>query len=132
VSTRSAHGRASTSSPGIVVELIESESVVAQGSSVVTYRIRSATGWIAAMDWPKATVEHREPGPGTVWQRQISVRLVPGTLLERIVSQPRRQGRADTLDYLFGSRPLGQRRVVRTALRLSDSGRLVTEPQSRK
>jgi len=124
-------GRASTPAPGIVVELIESESVVVQGSSVVTYRIQSETGWIKAMDWSDAVVEHGEPSPGTIWQRRISVRLLPGTRLERIVSQPRRQSRADAVDYLLGSRPLGQRRVIRTTMRLADNGRLVIEPRSR-
>ncbi|HEX4335742.1 MAG TPA: hypothetical protein VH062_07490 [Polyangiaceae bacterium] len=105
------------------VELVDSERVVPYGDARVTWLVRKGDGWVRATQWPGATTAARDAGPGTVWERAVTLALVAGTELVRVESRPRIEAPKDPLSYLDrrGARP---RTTRRTLYRVEVGGRV--------
>jgi hypothetical protein len=106
------------------VELVDSARVVPYGEARVTWFVRKGEGWVRAAEWPGAVVEARDAGPGTVWERAVTMDLSPGTELLRVESRPRTEAPKDPLSYLDrrSSRPRATRR---TRYRVEVGGRVL-------
>ncbi|HLV20271.1 MAG TPA: hypothetical protein VKZ49_05300 [Polyangiaceae bacterium] len=106
------------------VELRELEHIVAHGARVITWQVRDHDGWVPAHKHPAADVRGDERGPGTVWERVISIDLPAGTLLLRTQTDPAPAGRKSPLEYLMGERRTAGRRSRRRYFRVGQRGEL--------
>ena len=59
----------------------------------------SAT-WITAAEYPGAESERRDAGPGTVWERAVTIIVPLGTELMRVETRPRQTETKDPMSYL--------------------------------
>ncbi|HEX4474094.1 MAG TPA: hypothetical protein VH142_03385 [Polyangiaceae bacterium] len=110
------------------VEVVESERVVARGTSRTTWFVRREDEWVNVAQWPGAVAEARNAGPGTVWERAVRVAVPAGTELLRVETAPRADTRQDPMKYLRGSskgRPTTSRR---TTFRVKRDGSLERAP----
>ncbi|HVW30056.1 MAG TPA: hypothetical protein VHC69_32070 [Polyangiaceae bacterium] len=112
------------------VELVDYARVVPYGEARVTWFVRKGDGWTRAAEWPGATVEARDAGPGTVWERVVTVELAPGTELLRVESRPRAEAPKDPLSYLDRRTPRA-RATRRTRYRVDVGGRVSPLSDSR-
>jgi hypothetical protein len=106
------------------VELVDSARVVSYGEARVTWFVRKSDGWVRAAEWPGAVVEARDAGPGTVWERAVTMELPPGTELLRVESRPRVEAPKDPLSY-FDRRASRARATRRTRYRVEVGGRVM-------
>ena len=109
------------------VELFESETILERGHRTLLWLVRRNDEWTSATEWPGAVVESLAPGPGTVWERRIEIRLPRGTVLQRVESRPAPVRRRDPLDYLAREARRAARRVKRSRFRVGRDGDLVPE-----
>jgi hypothetical protein len=109
------------------VELYQAETIVERGTREVTWFVRHADAWINVCDWPKAVVERRQAGPGTVWESRVELALPEGTRLMRVDTQPAPLEQRDALDYLARETRGVKRRVHRSYFRVGRCGELVRE-----
>ena len=107
-----------------LVEVLESETIVAGGTQKINWKLLKERVWISVSDTPGAVVETLDAGPGTVWERRIEMRLELGTELERTVSRPIPPRRQSALDYLEKDTRGSGRRVSRARYRVTARGRL--------
>jgi hypothetical protein len=105
------------------VELLDSARVVPYGEARVTWFVRKNDGWVRAGEWPGAVLEPREAGPGTVWERAVTVALPAGTELLRVETRPRAEAPKDPLSYL-DRRSSRARATRRTRYRVEVGGRV--------
>lgn len=113
---------------GESIELIDEERVVPYGAARTTWLVRQGDGWVSAAEWPGATTEAREAGPGTVWVRAVKLVLARGTELIRVESRPRREAPKDPFSYL-GKRGNHPRTTRRTLYRVEVGGRVRPMPK---
>jgi len=113
-----------TDPPGEAVELNETERIVPHGAARTTWLVRHGRGWTRATDCPGASTAQREAGPGTVWERVVSLVLPAGTELMRVESRPRRPPARDPLSYLEKSSSKVPRATERTLYRVGVGGRV--------
>jgi hypothetical protein len=106
------------------VELVDSARVVAYGEARVTWFVRKSDGWVRAAEWPGAVIESRDAGPGTVWERAVTLELAQGTELLRVESRPRPETPKDPLSYL-DRRTSRARATRRTRYRVEVGGRVL-------
>ncbi len=107
-----------------LVEVLESESIVAGGTQKISWRLLKDKVWIAVSDAPGAIVESLDAGPGTVWERRIELSLELGSVLERTVSRPVPRRAKDALSYLERDTRGSAVRVSRARYRVAARGRL--------
>jgi hypothetical protein len=105
--------------------------VVERGRRTLLWRIEWRDGWRRAEDWPNAELEHVDPGPGTVWERRIRIRVPRGTRLERVISRPGKPVRRDAWDYLAREVRGPARAVTRTRFEVAAHGELVAVESGR-
>jgi hypothetical protein len=106
------------------VELVDCARVVPYGEARVTWFVRKSDGWVRAAEWPGAAVEQRDAGPGTVWERAVTVELPAGTELLRVETRPRAEAPKDPLSY-FDRRGSRARATRRTRYRVGVGGRVL-------
>ena len=113
------------------VELIEAERVVAHGAALTTWLVRHGQAWTRATEWPGAVVERRDAGPGTVWERAVTLVVPRGTELLRVETRPRHEVPRDPLSYLERAIRSLPRSTHRTRYRVEVGGRVlpVARPQ---
>jgi hypothetical protein len=111
------------------IELIDDERIVPYGAARTTWLVRQGEGWIAAAQWPGASTESRNAGPGTVWERAVKLALPRGTELMRVESRPRPEAPKDLFAY-FGKKGAHPRTTRRTRYRVEAGGRVRPVPQS--
>ncbi|HVU02320.1 MAG TPA: hypothetical protein VHE30_11240 [Polyangiaceae bacterium] len=105
------------------VEVVEIERISGRGTAKTVWVVKLRDAWVRAGNYPGATTTRLDTGSGTVWEHSISLRLEPGTELERVESRPKEPERKDPLAYLEG----GTKRAVvtrRTRYVVSPNGRL--------
>lgn len=105
------------------VELVDSARIVPYGEALVTWFVRKNDAWMRAAEWPGAVAERRDAGPGTVWERAVTLELAPGTELLRVESRPRAEPPRDPLSYLDRRKPRA-RATRRTRYRVEVGGRV--------
>jgi hypothetical protein len=105
------------------VELVDSERIVPHGEARITWLVRKGDGWVRATEWPGATTRARDAGPGTVWERAVTLELSTGTELTRVESRPRAEPPKDPLSYLDRRNPR-PRSTRRTLYRVEVGGRV--------
>ncbi len=110
------------------VELVDSERIVPHGEARVTWHVRKGEGWVRATAWPGAVAVARNAGPGTVWERAVTVELVAGTELLRVESRPRLEAPKDPLSY-FDRRNPRPRATRRARYRVEVGGRVRPLPE---
>jgi len=106
------------------VELIDDERIVPYGAARTTWFVRRGVSWVKAAEWPGATTERRDSGPGTVWERAVLVPLPPGTELMRVETRPRKVAPVDPLSYLSRETRRPPRSTRRTRYRVEPGGRV--------
>jgi hypothetical protein len=106
------------------VELVDSESIVARGTRKVTWLVRVADAWARPDEQPGATTQERDAGPGTVWERAVTVPLPVGCRVMRIESRPYPQQHVDPLEYLRRDVRQTRRRTHRQEYRVTARGAL--------
>jgi hypothetical protein len=114
------------------IELTDAESVTDRGTLRVSWLVRHNDGWVRAADYPGATQERLQAGPGTVWESRIELELAEGTLLARVESRPGARTRKDPLEYLRRETRAPARDVQRLLYRVGASGALRRESRARK
>lgn len=107
------------------IEVVNAELIADRGTRRVSWRVKRGDGWVSANEWPGATEERLDPGPGTVWETRLELELPTGTLLERVESRPRAPSSKDALEYLTRETRGTARQVVRTIYRVSPRGELL-------
>jgi hypothetical protein len=105
-----------------VVEVRSLERVVEHGHAKVAWLVRQHDAWVAAGEVAGAEVQQLDPGPGTVWEVQTTLRLPKGTLLMRVESRPAAAIARDPLEYLARETRQAARRVQRTYHRVGHRG----------
>jgi hypothetical protein len=110
------------------VRLHESETVVERGHRKVIWFIRGERRWQPATGWPGAVIDQEEPGPGTVWARNVGVRLDVGRMVMRVDSRPATHAARDVLDYLRRETRLAERATQRSYYRVAIRGELERLP----
>jgi hypothetical protein len=106
------------------LELIDEERVVARGTQRSTWFVRRGDAWTRAADFPGATVERRDTGPGTVWEHAVIVVLPAGTELMRVDSRPLSVAAKDPLAYLRSGAKPSPRATRRRYYKVDERGRL--------
>lgn len=106
------------------VELVESEVVRGRGAVTTLWFFRKGESWAPVSEHPSATVEALDPGPGTVWERRVTLRLAEGSRLLRHDGRPAKAVPRDALDYLEGGPRRAARRARREEFRVGRRGRL--------
>lgn len=117
---------APTSSDLVQVELVEDEQIVPHGSAGTTWWVRVQDAWAAASALPGAVVTSLDPGPGTVWRRQLELTLPRGTRLLRVEAAPLVERRTP-LEYL-ARKPTAARKVRKIEYLVGSGGRLTRVP----
>jgi hypothetical protein len=112
-----------TTAVGETVELVEHERIVPYGAARTAWLVKKGDGWVRATLWTGATTEQRSAGPGTVWERAVTLVLPRGTELMRVETRPRPEPPKDPLSYLDRrtARPMATRK---TAYRVISGGRV--------
>jgi hypothetical protein len=105
--------------------------VVERGRRTLLWQIEWRDGWRRVEEWPDAELETVDPGPGTVWERRIRIRVPRGTRLERVVSRPGDAARRDAWDYLAREVRGPARHLTRTRFQVSARGELVAVDKGR-
>lgn len=111
----------------VQVELFESETIVARGRKKTSFLLRFNDTWISAGEHPNAQVERLSAGPGTVWERRITVALPVGAAVCRVVSVPRPEPRRSALEYLTREHTGPRLLTRRTELQVGARGALVAD-----
>ena len=111
------------------IELFFHERIVGRGNERTAWFVRQADGWTKATEWPGATVESRDTGPGTVWEQAVQLTLPVGTELMRVESRPRPMPPKDPMAYLRSAARQPPRATRRTYYRVDPAGRLVALPK---
>jgi hypothetical protein len=117
---------APTSTDLVHVEVVDEEQIVPHGSAGTTWWVRVHDAWSAAAALPGASVTSLDPGPGTVWRRQIELNLPRGTRLLRVESAPLVERRTP-LEYL-ARKPTAARKVRKTEFWAGPGWRLMRGP----
>jgi hypothetical protein len=107
------------------IELTYCERIVGRGNQRTAWFVKTGHAWTKASEWPGATVEHRDSGPGTVWEQVVSLDVPPGTELMRVDSRPRATPRKDPLAYLRSGAKDPPRATRRSLFRVDGAGKLV-------
>ncbi len=107
------------------MELFESEVVQGRGSRTTIWLYRKSDAWVPVVDHPGAQVEKVASGPGTVWERRVTLRLAEGTRLIRQYSAPGDREPRDPLAYLEREVKRPPRRAQRKEYLVARRGRLV-------
>ena len=110
---------------GEPVELVDSERIVERGHCQVVWFLRQGDGWVHASDWPGATREAVDAGPGTSWEARIQLTAPRGTWVMRVQSSPGADRRLSPLDYLRRDIRRPASRVARSYFRIGPRGTLV-------
>jgi hypothetical protein len=113
-----------TEQRGETIELRETEQIVPHGAARTTWLVRQGSGWTRATEWPGASTEQRDAGPGTVWERVVVLVLPAGTELVRVESRPRPATSRDPLSYLEKSSRAPSRATARALYRVEVGGRV--------
>ena len=120
-----------TEPPLELVTLTERETIVARGHRKVVWFVQVHRSWEPAGSCAGGTRSEVTPGPGTVWEREIELRVPRDTVLLRVDSQPRLGPPRDALEYLQRETRRAERHVRRTLFRVGPRGVLTRlEPSS--
>lgn len=112
----------------VTVVVTEHEVVVPRGHQRVTWFVREGNAWLPTERLENAIVTLKESPPGTVWERTIDLRVLPGTELMRLESRPGPPRRQDPLDYLRQEVRLAPREVRRLYFLVDPRGNLAIRP----
>jgi len=109
------------------------EAVVDGGVRRVSWHVADGEDWIAAAQYPGASVEMADRSPGMVWRRSMRLLLPVGTRLMRVESlPPQRTTQKDPLSYLWGSSRASPQQVQRRYFTVDPRGHLQREPPARR
>ena len=106
------------------IQLFDDERIVPHGAQRTTWFVRQGEAWIKAAEWPGATTERRDSGPGTVWERAVTVTLPLGAELMRVETKPLPPANKDPMSYLRTETKRQPRATRRTYYRVGPGGRL--------
>jgi hypothetical protein len=84
----------------VEVTVTEEERVVARGTAQTRWYYRRGDGWEKVTEAPGAVALSQDKGPGTIWERAITLRLAVGTVLRRVLQRPAPPERLDPFSYL--------------------------------
>ena len=82
------------------IVLVESEKIVPRGVAKQKWLVQLDGRFTPAHLVPGAEVNLRQPEPGFVWSRGITLKLPAATRLELVKEVPRPQKRTDTFSFL--------------------------------
>jgi len=123
-----------TEAPLYRIHLIDEAVVVSRGERVQVWFVQLRDGWVRAHEHPEAELqthssERDDPScpPGTIWQRQIELRLPRDTLLLRRTSEPL-ESHHSPLTYLEKGQLRPGRRLTDSCLKLVGNYRMVKVP----
>jgi hypothetical protein len=84
------------------VHVAEAELVVPGGRRFISWFVLRDVTWVRVEQIPGATSERQDAGPGTVWERTVTVRVPRGSEMMRVEVAPRKAPRQDPLSHLAG------------------------------
>lgn len=105
------------------VEIVEGERVEGRGRVQVRWFVHHRGAWRPAAAWPSVERELLSPGPGTVWEARLRLRLPVGARLAREELRPRADPR-DALAHLDRATRSPARKLSRTEHVVGADGRL--------
>jgi hypothetical protein len=72
----------------VTVRVICEETVVTGGARVMQWQVRDGKNWLAAHRHSSCVAERGNSAPGTVWRETLTLKLVPGTEIRQLISEP--------------------------------------------
>lgn len=113
--------------PTVEIEVVEAERVVPRGTARTSWYYRRGDAWERVAEARGAVATSRDLGPGTVWERAITLHLAVGTALRRVDELPGPPPRLDPLSYLKQG-PRAPRYTIKSRyFRVARDGRLTAE-----